>query len=209
MSHGYISDAKVRITVMQAGIELMGGENISFVDYLIETINEIKLRDDNDILRYLLSLIFEAHDYLDEGCIDFKEKGKWKEIFLRCIGDLTNLTRLCDKIKEEKNCSSFTNCSTWLDKIPVQTQILHHALEIETNGLGPKEIGLKLEKMEEYVLHSKLEKMEEYDLHSKCRDRLMKFWIRYSRKRLIVPDLQVVKTKVNLWSNNMEKQFYK
>ncbi len=200
MSHGYISDAMVRITVMQAGIELMRGENISFVDYLIEAINEIKLRDHDNILsnsRYLLSLIFGAHDCLDEGCIEFGQKRKWKEIFLRCIGDLTNLTRLCDKIKEEKNCSSFTNCSTWLDEILVQTQILHHALEIETNGLGPEEIGLKFKKM------------AEYDLHSKFRDRLMKFWIRYSRKRLIVPDLQIVKTKVNLWSNKMEKKFYK
>ncbi len=49
MSHGYISDAMVRIAVMQAGIKQMGGRNTSFIDYLIERINEIKERDDEDI----------------------------------------------------------------------------------------------------------------------------------------------------------------
>lgn len=197
MSHGYISDALLRITVMQAGIKLMGGnKNISFVDYLIVRIDEIKELDE-DISpnsRYLLSLISDTYDYLDERYIDFEQKEKWKEIFLGCIGDLKNLTRLCDKIEKEKNCNSFINCSAWLHEILVQTQILHHALEIENKDLSPQEIELKLKKM------------EEYGLNSKFGDRFMKFWIRYSRKRLSVPNLQKVKRRVNEWSNKMKKQ---
>jgi hypothetical protein len=196
MSHGYISDAMVRITVMQAGIKLMRDKNVSFVDYLIERINEIKESDD-DISpnsRYLLSLISDTHEYLDERCIDFEQKEKWKETFLSCIGDLTNLTRLCDKIKEEKDCSSFIGCSTWLHEILVQTQILYNALEIENTVLSPEEI------------ESRLKKMEEYGSHSKFGDRFMKFWIRYSRQRLSVPNLQEVKRKVNEWSNKMKNK---
>ncbi|CAB3998738.1 Divergent AAA region [Paramuricea clavata] len=197
MSHGYISDAIVRITVMQAGIKLMGGKNISFVDYLIKRINEIKESDDEDISpnsRYLLSLISDAHEYLDERCIDFEQKKHWKETFLDCIGDLKNLTWLCDKIGQEKNCSSFINCSAWLHEILLQTQILHNALEIESKVLSPEEI------------ESKLIKMEEYDSHSKFGDRFMKFWIRYSRQRLSVPNLQEVMRRVYEWSNKMKKR---
>ena len=197
MSHGYISDAMVRITVMQAGIKLMKGKNVSFVDYLIERINEIKESDDEDISpnsRYLLSLISDTHEYLDERCIDFEQKEKWKETFLSCIGDLRNLTRLCDKIKEEKDCSSFIGCSTWLHEILMQTQILYNALEIENKVLSPEEI------------ESRLKKMEEYGSHSKFGDRFMKHWIRYSCQRLSVPNLQEVKRRVNEWSNNMKKK---
>jgi hypothetical protein len=197
MSHGYISDAMVRITVMQAGIKLMRGKNFSFVDYLIERINEIKESDDEDISpnsRYLLSLISDTHEYLDERCIDFEQKAKWKEIFLDCIGDLTNLTRLCDKIKQEKDCSSFIGCSAWLHEILVQTQILHNALEIENKVLSPE------------AIESRLKKMEEYDSHSKFGNRFMKFWIRYSRQRFSVPNLQEVKRRVEEWSNKMKKK---
>ena len=197
MSHGYISDAMVRITVMQAGIKLMGGKNVSFVDYLIERINEIKELDDEDTSpnsRYLLSLISDTHEYLDERCNDYEQKEKWKETFFSCIGDLKNLTRLCDKMKEEKDCKSFIGCSAWLHEILVQTQILYHALEIESKVLSPEEIELKLRKM------------EEYDLHLKFGDRFMKFWIRYSRHRLSVPNLQEVKKRVKDWSNKMKKK---
>jgi hypothetical protein len=197
MSHGYISDAMVRITVMEAGIKLMGSKNISFVDYLIERIDEIKGLDDEDIspnLRYLFSLICDTHEYLDERCNDFEQKEKWKETFLRCIGELRNLTRLCDKIKKEKDCRPFIGCSAWLHEILVQTQILHHALEIENKVLSPQEIELKLQKM------------EEYGLHSKFGDRFMKFWIRYSRHRISVPSLEEVKKRVNDWSNKMKKR---
>ena len=197
MSHGYISDAMVRINVMQAGIKLMGGKHISFVDYLIERINEIKKHDDENILpnsRYLLSLISDAHEYLNERCNDYEQKEKWKETFLSYIGDLKNLTRLCDKINQEKNCRPFIGCSTWLHEILVQIQILHHALVIENNVLSPEEI------------ETKLKKMEEYGLHSKFGDRFMKFWIRYSRQRLSVPNLLEVKKRVNDWSNKMKKR---
>jgi hypothetical protein len=197
MSHGYISDAMVRITVMQAGIKLMGGKDISFVDYLIERINEIKECDDEDISpnsRYLLSLIADAHEYLDERCIDFEQKENWKETFLDCIGDLKNLTRLCEKIQQERNCSSFDGCSLWLNEMLLQTQMLHNALEIENKDLSPEEI------------ETKLQKMEEYGSQSMFGDRYMKFWIRYSRQRSTIPGLQKVKKKVNEWFNKMKKK---
>ena len=196
MGHGYISDVIVRITVMQAGIKLMGGKNYRFVDYLIKRINEIKESDEkiSPNLRYLLSLISDAYNHLDERVIDFGQRESWKETFLECIGDLNNLTRLCDKIQQAKNCSPFIDCSTWLGEIIVQIQILHNALEIENKDLSPHEI------------EAKLKKLEEYGFHCKFGDRFMKFWIRYSRQRLTVPSLQEVKRRVNEWSSNMKKK---
>ena len=197
MSHGYISDAMVRIHVMKAGIKLKGGRNTSFVDYVIERINEIKKCEDDDISpnsRYILSLISDAHEYLDERCIDYDQKENWKETFLNCIGELKNLTKLCDKIVKEKDCSPFNHFPAWVREILVQTQILHTALEIENKDLSPEEI------------ESKLEKMEQYGSHSKLGDRFMKFWIRYSRQRLSVPSLQEVKTRVYEWSTRMKKK---
>ena len=195
MSHGYISDAMVRILVMQAGIKLMGGNGISFVDYLIQRINEVKKLNDEDISpnsRYLLSLISDTYSYLDERVIDFEQRVKWKETFLKCIGDLNNLTRLCDKIQQYKDCSSV--CSSWLGEILLQIKILHNALEIENKDLGPHEI------------EAKLKKWEKYGFNPKFVDLFMKFWIRYSRQRLTVPKLQEVKRRVNEWSNGMEKE---
>ena len=195
MSHGYISDALVRIYVMQAGIRLMGGNSISFVDYLIERINEIMELDEEDISRnsrYLFSLISDAYAYLDERVIDFEQREKWKQTFLECIGDLNNLMRLCDKIQQYKNRSS--HCSSWLGEIHLQIQILHNALEIENKDLSPHEI------------EAKLKKLEEFGSNSKFGDRFMKFWIRCSRQRLTVPDLEEVKRRVNEWSSKMKKK---
>ena len=186
MSHGYVSDAMVRITVMQAGIKLMGG-NVSFVDFVIERINQVKQRDDECIslnLQYLLSLISDAYDHLDERTVDFEQRENWKGIFLCCIGDLDNLTRLCNEI-QDKSCSPF-----------LQTQVLYNALLIENEDLSPCKI------------ESELKKMEEYD----SGDRFMKFWIRFSRKSACVPNLLTVKTKVNKWFEDMgtpQAKFYK
>ena len=195
MSHGYISDAMVRITVMQAGIKLMGNKNVSFVDYLIEKIEKIKGTDQKISLnsRYLLSLISDAYEYLDERVIDIGQREKWKEIFLECIGDLNNLTRLCDKIQQDKNYSPLTNYSTWLSEILLQIQILHIALEIENEDLSPPEI------------ESKLKKLEEYGFHSKFEHHFMKFWIRYSSQPLTVQNLKEVNRRLNEWSSKMRK----
>lgn len=198
MSHGYISDAMVRIHVMEAGIKAMSSTNTSFVDYLIERINEIKESDDEDISpnsRYLLSIISDAYEYLDQRCIDYEMKEKWKEIYLRCIGELENLTRLCDNINQaDKSCNTFNKYSAWLNEMLVQTQLLHNALEIENKDLSPQEIELKLKKM------------EEYGVDAKYGERFMKFWIRYSRQRLSVPSLQEVKKRVNEWLTKMKKR---
>ena len=197
MSHGYIFDAMVRIAVMQAGIKLMEGNSISFVDYLIERIDAIKKCDDEDVSpnsRYLLSLIADAHEYLDERCIDVEQKENWKKIFFDCIGGLKNLTRLCDKIEQEKDCSSFVGCSSWLYEVLLQTKILHVALEIEKKVSFDEQFELKLNKMEEYGSNLIY-----------C-DRFMKFWIRFTRQRKTVPDLLEVKEKVNEWSMKVKRK---
>ena len=190
MSHGYIFDARMRIAVIEACIKLMGGENFSFVDYLIERIDEIKESDDEDIsrnLRYLLSLISDTHECLDERCIDFDQKEEWKKTFLCDIGDLT---RLFTKLEQE---SSFIG-SAWLPDILVQTQILHHALEIEKKVSSRQEIEFK-----------------NYNPHSKFGNRLMKLWIRYSHQLLSVPNLQEVEKRVDEWRNreaSPQAEFY-
>ena len=201
MSHGFISDAMVRIIVMQAGIKLMGGKNVSFVDYLIERIDEMKGSGDEKISpnsRYLLSLISDAYECLDERFIDFErvigQREQWKKTFLECIGDLNNLIRLCNKIQKGKDRSSLIDCSTWRHEMLLQVQILHTALEIENKGLSSAEI------------EAKLKKLEEFGFHSKFGDRFMKFWIRYSRQRLTVPNLQEVKRRVIEWSSKMKKK---
>ncbi|XP_028407624.1 uncharacterized protein LOC114530234 isoform X3 [Dendronephthya gigantea] len=198
MSHGYVSDAMLRITVMKAGIEVIGGgKNNSFVDYLIQRVDEIKERGDEEISpnsRYLLSLIPDAHQHLDERVIDFEQKEKWKENFLDCIGELENLQRLCAKIKQEESFKPFVGSTAWLNGVVVETQILYHALEMENKVLSPQEI------------ETKLIKMEEYNSHSGHGDRFMKYWMRYSRRRLTVPHLREVKKKVDEWFTKMKKK---
>ena len=195
MSHGYVSDAMVRITVMRAAIKKMGGgKDISFVDYLIKMIDELKKKDDDISTneRYLLSLIPDAHQYLEEGVIDFEHKEIWKEHFLECIGDLANLNRLCEKLKNEKN--SFSSSSPWLHETTMETQTLNYALEIETKALSPEE------------LESRIKGIEECGSSSKFGERSMKFWIRYSRKLKSVPQLEAVNKRIKQWVDKTKKR---
>ncbi|XP_028411599.1 uncharacterized protein LOC114534359 [Dendronephthya gigantea] len=152
-SHGYRSDAMVRITVMQAATKhqagtLHGNKKIcdNFIDFLLETLNVIRERGDRIITRrerYLISLIPKAHEFLYEGVSDdYDHKEKWKVQFRKHVGDLSNLNTLCDKIRKIK--SIFPDIrdknSTWLHKVLINIQRLKNGFEIDEENLTEKQI---------------------------------------------------------------------
>ena len=193
-SHGYVSDAMVRITVMQAAIKKMEDKDASFVDCLIQLIDNLKERGD-DISpneRYLLSLIPDAHQYLEDSVIDFEHKEIWKENFLKCIGELSNLKRLYEKLKVEKD--SISGSSAWLQEMSLETQVLYNALEIEMKDLSQEE------------LESRIQGIEECGSRSKFGERTMRFWIRYSRRGKSVPQLEDVSERIKQWITKANKR---
>ena len=187
MSHGYVSDSMVRITVMQAAVKKMGEKDASFVDYLIQMIDNLKEEKDgiSQNERYLLSIIPDAHQYLEDSVIDFEHKEIWKKNFLECIGELSNLKRLYEKLNIDKN--SISDNFAWLQEISLETQVLYNALEIETKDLNQEE------------LESRIKGIEECDSCSKSGDRTMRFWIRYSRLGKSVPPLEDVSKRIKQW----------
>ena len=193
MSHGYVSDAMVRITVMQAAIKKMGEKDATFVDYLIRMIDNLKERkkEISSSERYLLSLIPDSHQYLEDSTVGFEHKEKWKQDFIECIGELSNLETLYEKLKGEKEC--FSVCSTWLYEISVQTQVLYNVLEIETENLSPEE------------LEKKIKGIEDCGSRSKSSELTMRFWIRYSRRKMSVPPLEDVSRRINQWVAKTKK----
>ena len=190
VSHGYISDAMVRITVMQAAIKEMGGENqTSFIDYLIQMIDSMKETSNYQLLdnkRYLLSLIPDVHQFLNEGVVDPDHKEKWKSEFRKCIGKLENLRRLCDKIQEEKNFFERDD-SILLHQVALQILILNNSLEIESKPLNP----LQIEHLVKEVFDP--------DSSRTVTDQQMKFWLRRSRRQKNVPNLEVIRKQVKNW----------
>ena len=211
VSHGYISDAMVRITVMQAANKvqerklqsetLQSGKTIrktiSFVDYLIEVIDRLRATGNGQIPeheRYLLSLIPDAHQFLTESVNDdFEHKETWKKMFHKCIGDFSNLRRLCEKIREEKN--TFRQKDTiWLHELLLSIQSLNNSFGIDRNDLTAEEIEKRITEIEE--LASGLINSEP----------LMKFWIRYSRYKKEVPSLKDVKKQVKNWLEKVKRQ---
>ena len=197
VSHGYISDAMVRITVMQAAIKEMGGEaQTSFIDYLIQMIDEMKEKSNYrlfDNKKYLLSLIPDVHQFLNEGVIDPDHKEKWKSEFRKCIGKLENLRRLCDKIQEEKNFFEKDD-STLLHHVALQILILNNSLEIESKPLDPVQIERLVK--------------EVYDPDSSrtMTDQQMKFWLRHSRYQKKAPSLEEIRKQVKNWMDNAKKK---
>ena len=198
VSHGYISDAIVHITVMQAAIKVMGGEKqTSFIDYLIQMIDNMKETSNFRLFvneRYLLSLIPDVHQFLNEGVIDLDHKEKWKGNFRKCIGKLENLRRLCDKIQEEKNFFERED-STLLHHVALQILILNNSLEIETKPLN-------LVQIERLV-------KEIYDPDSNrgaVTEQQMKFWIRHSRQQKEVPQLEEVRKQVKNWVESTKQK---
>ena len=207
---GYMSDAMVRITVMQAANKvqdrklqnetLRSGKTmpaISFVDYLIEIIGKLRTTGNGKIPeheRYLLSLIPDAHQFLNESVNDDSDhKEKWKNIFSKCIGDFSNLRRLCEKIREQR--STFRqNDSIWLHELLLSIQSLNNGFEIDRNDLSPEEIEDRITEIED--LASGLINSEP----------LMKFWIRYSRYKQEVPALKDVKKHVKNWLEKVKRQ---
>ena len=194
MSHGYVSDAMVRITVMQAARKTVEIKDASFVDYLIRMLDDLKemKKEISQNERYLLSLIPDAHQYLQDSVIDVEHKEIWKDSFMKCIGKLRNLKRLYEKLRDEKD--SFSGCSGWLQQISLETQVLYSALEIETKDLSPDE----LEKM--------IKEIDECCSRSQINERAMRFWIRYSRRSKSVPTLEDVSKRIQQWIVKAKKR---
>ena len=186
MSHGFASDAMVRITVMQAAIKAMGGgPEMSFVNCLIQMIDEWigegeKLTHDK---QYLLALITDAYEYLNENSIDFEYKDKLMERFMDCIQNITDLNKLCEKLKTVKK--SFTGKQAWIEEVIFQTLNLLCVLEIEGT-----------ENMTQEELEKRLKIIEECGSRSKLDERSMKYWFRYARDLTPPPTLQDAKKRV-------------
>ena len=197
VSHGYISDAMVRITVMQAAVKEIGGEkHTSFIDYLIQMIDDIKQNSNYQLLndkRYLLSLIPDVHQFLNESVVDPDHKEKWKKEFRKCIGKLENLRRLCDKIQEEKNFFEKTD-STLLHHVALQILILNNSLEIESKPLNP----MQIERL--------VKEVYDPDTSRTITDHQMKFWLRHSRRQNKAPNLEEVRKQVKNWVDNAKKK---
>ena len=197
VSHGYISDAMVRITVMQAAIKEMGGEKqTSFIDYLCQMIDNMKETRSYRLLvkeKYLLSLIPDVHQFLNEGVIDLDHKERWKGDFLKCIGKLENLRRLCDKIQEEKHLFERED-SVLLHDVALQILILNNSLEIERKPLTPFEIERLVK--------------EVYDPETSrtLSDQQMKYWLRHSRRQQNVPKLELIRKQVKNWMDHAKKK---
>jgi hypothetical protein len=175
---------------MQAAIKEMGGENqTSFIDYLIQMIDSMKETSNYQLLdnkRYLLSLIPDVHQFLNEGVVDPDHKEKWKSEFRKCIGKLENLRRLCDKIQEEKNFFERAD-SILLHQVALQILILNNSLEIESKPLNP----LQIERLVKEVFDP--------DSSRRVTDQQMKFWLRHSRRQKNVPNLEVFRKQVKNW----------
>jgi hypothetical protein len=206
VSHGFISDSMVRITVMQAAIKEMGGEKqTSFIDYLIQMIDNMKESSNYQLLenkRYLLSLIPDVHQFLNEGVIDPDHKEKWKDEFRKCIGKPENLRRLCDKIQEQKHLFEKDD-SILLHQVALQILILNNSLEIEFKPLTPVQIERLVK--------------EVYDPDSSrtITDQQMKFWLQHSRRQKKVPNLEEIRKQVKNWVDmkkggiSPDAEFYK
>ena len=200
-SHGYISDAMVRIIVMQAAMKYQAGElpddipaDISFVDYLVNRLNEIRVRGDRIITkqeRYLISLIPKAHKFLFAGVRDDSEHQEdWKRQFLKCIGPLSsNLQMLCSKIREVKNIFHDVRDenSMWLFKVLSNIQSVNDRFDIDSGSLTPEQIEERIKEMEECA------EVLNYP------ETLMKWWIKYRRTGKNIPNLDEVKKKVKGW----------
>ncbi|XP_028411583.1 uncharacterized protein LOC114534346 [Dendronephthya gigantea] len=200
-SHGYMSDAMVRITVMQAAKKYQDGKIlssknvvVSFVDYLTEKLEEIRARGKiTKEEQYLISLIPKSYGFLYEGVSDdFEYKEEWKKQFRNCIGALSNLRRLCDKIREVKSDLPNKN-STWLHEILLGIQSLNNGFEIDKENLTPEQI------------EERIKEIEECAAGLKNPEPVMRFWIRYSRDRQNVPHLDVVKKKVKGWLRSLQR----
>ena len=196
MSHGFASDAMVRITVMQAAIKAMeGGTDMNFVDCLIQMID--KWIDEGGKLtydkQYLLALITDAYEYLNENSIDFEYKDKLMERFMGCIQNVTELNKLCEKLKSVKK--SFTGKQAWIEEVIIQTYSLLCVLEIE-----------RTENMTQEELEKRLKIIEECGSCSKLDERSMKYWFRYARDLTPPPTLQDASKRVKQWIESARRK---
>ncbi|XP_028411982.1 uncharacterized protein LOC114534715 [Dendronephthya gigantea] len=206
-SHGYMSDAMVRITVMQAAtkhkacLQDNSKRDNNFIDYLLDRLNDIRSRGDRIITkqeRYLISLIPKAHAFLYESVSDdYEHKDEWKMQFRKCIGEqLSNLRVLCGKIREVKSVfHDFRDeNSIWLHKVLLNIQKLNNGFEIDDGNLTEDQIEERIKEIEECAKGLKYP------------EPLMMFWLRYSRNKKIIPRLEDVKKKVKDWLHISRKK---
>ena len=196
MSHGFASDAMVRITVMQAAIKAMeGGTEMNFVDCLIQMIDKWideggKLTHDK---QYLLALITDAYEYFNENSIDFEYKDKLMEGFMDCIQNATELNKLFEKLKSVKK--SFTGKQAWIEEVIIQTHSLLCVLEIE-----------RTENMTQEELEKRLNIIQDCGLRSKLDERSTKYWFRYARNLTPPPTLQDASKRVKQWIESARRK---
>ena len=207
-SHGYMSDAMVRIIVMQAAKKYQEqkfakssrNETVSFVDYLVNKLDEMKKIGVKITKpeRYLISLIPKAHKFLYEGVSeDYERKEDWKESFCKCIGPLSNLTKLSDKIREVKSALTdfrVEGNSIWLNEILLSIQSLNYGFKIDRHELTDEEIETRIKEIEECAAGSKNP------------EPLMNFLFRYSRYRKKTPSIEEVKNGVKSWLRSSKKR---
>ena len=191
MSHGYVSDALVQITVMQASIKSVRSdkENYGFVEYLIEMIdrakNDKKLDEPE---KYLLTLITSAYEYLNESGSEYDYKENLKRKFNECIPKITELKTLCEKLKDEKK--NFSGRKAWIDEVISRTYSLFLVLEIENNkDMSPEDFELRIKAIEERGFN----------------EDSMKYWFRHVRKIRSVPSLRDVERRVQQWIAHSKK----
>ena len=182
MNHGYVSDALVQITVMQASVKSVRNnkETYGFVEYLIEMIDRaknVKKLDEQE--KYLLTLITSAYEYLSESSTDYDYKEKLKRKFNQCIPKITELKTLCEKLKAEKK--NFSGQKAWIDEVINRTYSLFLVLEIENDkNMSPEDFELRIKAIEERGFN----------------EDSMKYWFRYVRNIRSVPSLRDVEKRV-------------
>ncbi|XP_028397256.1 uncharacterized protein LOC114521065 isoform X2 [Dendronephthya gigantea] len=190
MSYGYVSDALVQITVMQACIKsARSDKDYGFVEYLIEMIERVKSSGKlGEQEKYLLVLITSAHEYLNESSNEYEHKDILRKKFNECIPKITELKTLCEKLEAERK--NFSGQKAWIDEVSNRTNSLFLQLEIENNkDMTQDDFELRIKEIEERA----------FDEGS------MKYWFRYVRKIRIVPSLPNVEKRVKRWIAQTKK----
>lgn len=191
MNHGYVSDALVQITVMQASIKSVKNdkENFGFVEYLSEMIDRRKrVGKLGEEEKYLLVLITTAHEYLNESIIGYEHKESLRRKFNQCIPRINELKTFCEKLKDEKK--NFSGQKAWIEEVTNRMYSLFLVLEIENNkDMSPEDFELRIQTIEQGA----------FDEGS------MKYWFRYVRHVRSVPTLCEVEKKLKQWISRSKK----
>ena len=185
MEHGYSSDALVRKVVMLAAIKSVGGSH--FVDFLRVFVKRKKETETSTPFslenKYMLSLVPESFANLRAVPIN-EYNAKLKDSLLDNLGDLDELTLLCEDLKKATKGSSDED---WVDVVALKTMSLVYSLEVERKQLEPEEADERSKSLEELLKKTELD------------EESMKNWIRYVRLGSKVPSLKSVRIKIDRW----------